>query len=253
MGWTAVTGAAALGGLPTGASAQDADRAYLELRRYLFPEEGKKKAFAAFLKDAAIPAANRLGVAPVGVFEAETEPEHLYVLLPHATIGSFAQLTEKLLADTAFRSQGAAVLDAPASDPAFTRVEISLFVAFRGMPRLETPASGPDRVFQLRIYESPSVKTGQKKIEMFDVKEIEIFRKTGLNPVFFGEALAGTKIPNLTYMLGFATAEAMEAAWDRFKVDPEWLELRAKPEYEDKKILSGITNVVLKPVDGSQI
>ena len=214
IGWTALTGAAALGGLPAGASAQGADRAYFELRRYLFDGAEKKQAFAAFLKDAAIPALHRLGVAPVGVFEAEAEPDHLYVLLPHAAIGSFAMLTEKLLEDETFLSQGAAVLDAPASDPAYTRVEISLFVAFRGMPRLEAPATGPDRVFQLRIYESPSVKTGQKKIEMFDVKEIEIFRKTGLNPVFFGEALAGTKIPNLTYMLGFDTAEAMEAAWE---------------------------------------
>ena len=32
-----------------------------------------------------------------------------------------------------------------------------MFVAFAGMPHLETPVESPGRVFQLRIYESPSV------------------------------------------------------------------------------------------------
>lgn len=52
------------------------------------------------------------------------------------------------------------------------------------MPRLELPVGEPGRIFQLRTYESPSEKTGLKKIEMFDTAEIAIFRKTGLNPVW---------------------------------------------------------------------
>jgi hypothetical protein len=45
--------------------------------------------------------------------------------------------------------------------------------------------------------------------------EIAIFRRTGLAPVFFGEALVGSKIPNLTYMLGFDDMEALEKGWPR--------------------------------------
>jgi hypothetical protein len=42
---------------------------------------------------------------------------------------------------------------------------------------METPVSSPGRVCQLRIYESPSAKTGLKKIEMFnDAGAIKIFR-----------------------------------------------------------------------------
>ena len=105
----------------------------------------------------------------------------------------------------------------------------------------------------MRISESPGVKAGQKKIEMFNTAELAIFRKTGLNPVFFGESLIGTKMPNLTYMVGFENADAQTAAWDTFRADPEWLELRARPEYADKEIVSGITNIVLNPAECSQI
>ena len=125
-------------------------------------------------------------------------------------------------------------------------------VAFDGIKRMERPSKKDPRVFQLRIYESPSVKTGQKKIEMFNVAEIDIFRRTGLNPVFFGESITGTKLPNLTYMLGFDNEDAQKEAWGKFVKHPEWLELRARPEYADKKILCGITNILLKPAACSQ-
>ena len=80
----------------------------------------------------------------------------------------------------------------PADKPAYQRIESSLLLAFKGMPALDIPVQSPGCAFQLRIYESPSVKTGQKKIEMFnDAGEIDIFRRVGLHPVFFGEALIG--------------------------------------------------------------
>jgi len=127
-------------------------------------------------------------------------------------------------------------------------------LAFKGMPQVETPAKGPDRVFQLRIYESPSLKTGQKKIEMFnDGGELKIFREVGLTPVFFGEVLFGGKMPNLTYMLGFDNADAMKAGWKKFGAHPEWQKLRAMPEYADARIIRGITNIVCKPAEYSQI
>ena len=253
LGLGAVAGAGAVGVWPAGAEESSSVRECYELRLYHVSTQEQKAALAAFLRDVAIPAVNRLGIQPVGAFEDEKELSPVYVLLPHATAESVLTLRARLSADTEYLAQGASFLDAPAEASAYTRVESSLLLAFTGMTRLETPAKGPNRVLQLRIYESPSVKTNQKKIEMFNRKEIEIFRKTGLNPVFFGEAIIGSKMPNLTYMLGFESVEEKDAAWDRFRADPEWLELRAIPEYDDKRILCGITNLVLKPLPGSQI
>jgi len=249
-------GIAPLGGLTAAQAAQTAQdqRDLYELRQYQIATETQKKGLDAFLRDAALPAFNRLGIAPVGAFYPVKDLSPVYVLLRHRSLESALTCRQKLLADTEFLSKGAEFLNAPADQPAFQRIESSLFLAFKGMPQLETPAKGPGRVFQLRTYESPSVKTGQKKIEMFnDAGEIKIFRRVGLNPVFFGEALVGTKLPNLTYMLGFESEGDQKTGWKKFGGDPDWQRLRGMPEYADKAILCGITNLQLKPAAYSQI
>ncbi len=88
---------------------------------------------------------------------------------------------------------------------------------------------------------------------MFNNGEIDIFRKTGLNPVFFGETLIGGKMPNLTYMLSFDSMEEQKAGWKRFVSSPEWKSLSSIPAYADKTILCGITNLNLKPMACSQL
>jgi hypothetical protein len=228
-------------------------RNFYELRQYILETEAQKTGFEAFLKAAAIPALNRLGIKPVGVFYPDKGLSPLYVLIRHTSVESFATLTQRLLADGEYLSKGADFLNAPASAPAFKRLESSFMIAFTGMPELETPAKAPGRVFQLRTYESPSVKTGQKKIEMFNTAEIRIFREVGLHPVFFGETLIGTKMPNLTYMLGFDSMEEQTANWKKFGAHPDWIKLRAMPEYADKAILCGITNLSLRAAEYSQI
>lgn len=228
-------------------------RDYFELRRYEIETEAQKGGMDAFLRDAAIPALNRIGIDSVGVFYPWEGFSPIYVLLRHKSLVSFATLTQRLSEDDEFLQAGAAFLDAPAESPAYKRMTSSLMAAFEGMPELEAPIKSSGRVFQLRTYESPSVKTGKKKIEMFNTAEIDIFRKTGLNPVFFGETLTGEKMPNLTYMLVFNDMDERQANWKRFGGSPEWQALRAIPEYADKKILCGITNLYLKPADYSQI
>jgi NIPSNAP len=238
-----------------GASAADgAQRDLYELRRYQIGDEGQKQGLDAFLRDAAVPAWNRAGVSPVGVFHPEKDLSPIYVLLRHPSAESVITCTQKLLADAEYLAKGAPVLNAPASAPAFTRVESSLFLAFKGMSAIDAPVKSSGRIFQLRTYESPSVKTGQKKIEMFnDAGEIAIFRRVGLHAVFFGEALVGAKLPNLTYMLVFESEDELKANWKAFVGSPEWKALSKKTEYSDKAILSGITNLILRPAEYSQI
>ncbi len=226
---------------------------YFELRRYEIETEAQKAGFDAFAKEAAIPALNRAGVEPVGAFYPWEGLSPIYVLFRHKNLPSFVTLTQRLAEDEKFLQAGADFLNAPASNPAYKRMQVQFMQAFEGMPHIETPIKAPGRVFQLRIYESPSEKTGLKKIEMFNIGEIDIFRKTGLNPVFFGQTLAGDKMPNLTYMLVFDNMEERQANWKRFVNDPEWKQLSSIPEYADKEILCGITNLYLKPADYSQI
>ena len=253
----AVSGLAGIAPLSTLKAAEQAaaadKRDFYELRQYLFDTESQKQGFDTFMKEAAIPACNRLGIQPVGVFYPDKGFSPVYVLLRHKSMDSFVKLRPRLEADPEYLSKGAAFLNAPAEAPAFKRLESSFLVAFAGMPSLETSAKAAGRVFQLRTYESPSVKTGQKKIEMFNTAEIKIFREVGLNPVFFGETLSGAKLPNLTYMLGFNSAEAQKEGWKKFGAHPEWKKLSTMPEYADKAIVCGITNLSLTAAEYSQI
>src|SRR5947209_13676537 len=121
------------------------------------------------------------------------------------------------------------------------------------MPRLEKPDSSKPRLLNLRIYESHNERAARKKIEMFNKGELAIFRRVGLRPVFFGETLVGPAMPNLTYLLAFDDDAARQAAWARFRDDPEWLKLKAIPEYADKEIVSKITNKILTPTPYSEI
>jgi NIPSNAP len=251
-------GLASLAGLAAAApqtqDGSDGRRDLYELRRYVIDHEPQKQGFDTFLRDAAIPALNRIGITPVGVFHPEKELSPIYVLLRHRSVGSLLTSTQKLLADGEYLRKGEDFLNAPADKPAFQRMESTLLLAFKNMPTLETPVRTPGRIVQLRIYESPSVKTGQKKIEMFnDGGEIAIFRRAGLHPVFFGESLVGARMPNLTYMLAFQSADELKANWAKFGSDPEWKKLSKMPEYSDKAILCGITNLILKPAEYSQI
>ena len=251
-----LSGAAGLAAVtvPTHAAEASSGRDYYELRQLTVEGEGQKKACDAFLKDAAIPALNRLGVKPVGVFYPAEGISPIYVLLRHRSIEVLTSINARLAADAEFMSQGADFINAPASAPAFKRIESSLMVAFAGMPQIETPVQNPGRVFQLRTYESPSVKTNLKKIEMFnDAGEIKIFREVGLNPVFFGQTLVGAKLPNLTYMLAFKNMDEQKAAWKKFGDHPDWKRLRGMTEYSDKEILCGITNLSLVAADYSQV
>jgi len=244
----ALTSAALLAGAQR--SEAQVDRDLFELRAYTLTD-AQRAPFCQFLGDVAAPALARLGHGPVGLFEKRDGTGEVWALLRHASLETVLGLEAALLADEAYQRDGAALLDAVAEAPAYQELDRRLLLAFEGMPKLEQPVSGDGRVYQLRIYESPSVKTGLKKIEMFNTAEIAIFRDCGMNPVFFGQSILGGPLPNLTYMLGFESPEAQKEAWGKFRTHPEWLKLRAMPEYADKRIIRKITNLDLQPLSGS--
>lgn len=247
---------------PTSISAAETDskgsREFYELRLYHFSSAAKQKVFDDYAAKAAIPAMNRLRIGPVGVFTptSPSETPTVYVLIPYKSAGEFVTCSAKLGADADYLKAGAEFINAPATDPAFTRVESSFMRAFEGMPKVEVPAGvkeGRARLLELRTYESHSKKANKKKIEMFNIGEITIFRRAGLQPVFFGETLIGTQLPNLTYMLVFDDMAAHDKNWSTFVADPEWKKLAATPGFTDKEIVSHITRTFLSPTPYSQL
>ena len=238
------------------ALSQSAPRQYIELRRYHLVPGTKQRAFIDFVGNAAIPAMNRAGVGRVGAFTViygENEPS-LLLVLAHQTLDSVVSLRDRLASDAVYTRAGAAILDAPMSDPAFVRVESTLLRAFDAMPTLEPSAgaaAGTPRIFELRTYESHSDRAALNKLKMFNAGEVPIFRRAGLTPVFFGETVIGAKMPSLIYMLTFSNIAARDAAWAAFGKDPEWKTLSADPQYRDN--VSAISDIILQPTAYSQI
>jgi len=263
-----VTGAAASLAPAAGAAAQGAGGGaeataskpqLLELRRVRLRFGPMEARYADYLKNALVPALNRAGIKPVGVFNVTTGPDVpcVYLLLPHPNADSVAGVAQKLGADEEYKKIAAPFRSLPATDPPYVRRSSSLMVAFSSVPGVEAPTgaiAAASRIFELRTYESHNETAAAKKIEMFEKGgEIAIFRRLGLNPVFFGRDVIGTGLPSLTYMLVYADAAARDKSWAAFRDDPEWVKLRTTAGYANADIMTNIQSLYLRPGEASQI
>jgi NIPSNAP len=233
-------------------------REYYEIRKYHLQTGPQIKLTESYVADALIPALNRLGIAPVGAFHLDFGPETptLYLLLPSTKLEALATAELLLAKDEQFMKAAEPFWNAPATAPAFQRIESSLLIAFEGWPRLTPPAAtahNGKRIFQLRTYESASSQDHVRKVEMFQHGEFEIFQSAGFGQVFYGDTLIGPRMPNLTYMLSFADMNDLNAKWEVFHNDPAWKKLKAAPRYSFEEIVSNISNLVLSPATYSQI
>jgi hypothetical protein len=236
-------------------SAEKESTMFYELREYTLKDAQQQSLVESYFRTAAIPALKRLGVQAVGLF-AELKPEgqtKLYALIPYKSLSDFVGIEERLFSDQAYLTAGAAYLNAPATAPAYDRIESSLLKAFAHMPKLELPEH-KERIFELRRYEHATEAAGKKKLEMFnDAGEVDIFKRLGFRPVFFGETIIGEKRPNLIYMLTFNDMLDHDSHWKSFGGDPEWKKISTKPEYADSKLVSHITSTFLTPTAASEI
>lgn len=241
------------------ASAQGtAAREYYQLRKYNLRSGPQMKLADQFFSAALIPAANKLGLSPIGVFRVEIGPRTptYYVLIPGSKLETLVDLDLLLAEDKDFLKLGEPFWSAPAKEPPFDALESTLLKSFEGWPKLTLPAATAQkgkRIFQLRTYQSPTYGDHVRKVEMFHHGEFAIFKRSGCESVFYSDGLVGPNLPSLTYMLSFPDIDALNTGWDKFRADPEWKKLSADPRYSFEAIVSNIDNLVLSPLPYSQI
>ena len=233
-------------------------REFYLIRRYNLASGPETRLTEDYFGNALIPALSRMSMGPVGAFRLDIGPEtpQFYLLVPGASADALATLDLQLAKDEGFMKQVSAYWNATAAAPAFQRIESSLLIAFEGWPKVTPPASTATkgkRIFQLRTYESPSDLEHIRKVEMFHHGEFEYFQRSGCHPVFFGDTLIGSRMPCLTYMLSFEDTAALDSGWQKFRNDPDWKKLSADPRYAFDPIVSNISNLVLSPLNCSQI
>ena len=241
-------------GNPFRAAAADAGNQYYELRIYTTTSDAQRQRVNDYWQNAAIPAYNRMGIQPVGVFteQEDSATNNIYVLIPCDSMEIFTAIPAKLAADADYQKAAAEYLSAPKPNPAYDRFESSLLVAFDGMKHISIPpADKKPNVFELRTYKSSSEGKGLNKIQMFESGEITVMKEVGLAPIFYGRKVVGSHMPCLVYMTCGVNADEHKKHWSAFGAAPVWKQLQANPQYKDNMI--GMIRVILKRTAASQI
>jgi len=209
-----------------------------------------------FLTRSYVPALKRAGVAPVGMFTnliGEQSPTILLVT-SYPNLAGIDAVRGKLAADKRLGQR--AKLFAGIAGLPYQRIEKTLLRGFDSFPTIQVPPGDKDRaprVFEMRTYESDTFDTLRRKIGMFGNGEIDLFRKVGMAPVFFGETIVGQNMPNLTYMVGFDSLAHREQCWRKFGRSAEWRTMKKLPGLSDAEVVSNISNRIYRPLAGSDI
>ncbi len=215
------------------------DKQVLELRTYTLVDGAAEEKLDGYLEKALLPALARQGIGPIGAFDQASEAEdgsiQVMLLLPGPDVETVTRATAKLADDEEFSRAAADYLSTPAKQPVVKRIQSELLLSFDCWPQVAVPQQkkdGKDRLFELRVYESPTENLGELKVEMFNAGEVPIFLDSHIMPVFMGQALIGDKMPNLTYMTVYDNDQARKAGWDNFRSHPDWKVLSAVPKYK---------------------
>lgn len=243
--------------LPTAKADDDASaRRYILLETYFTQSAEKRDALVAKFDAILIPERNKLGFDKVGVFtpnadlnkgERGLEPfaNAVFVVSEAATLDALTTLQDRSVADGSNAFNATDDLD-------FVDQEISALLAFPTQPQITVPFNNEERVLQLRVYNSPNFERNFAKEKMFDVRgELDLFRRCGMAPVFFGRTLFGSMAPNISYMLSFPNDKARREGWDKFVKSAEWKEMSGEAEFA--RTATRIRNIFLKPSPKSQI
>jgi hypothetical protein len=203
-----------------------------------------------FFKETLIPAYNRCNIS-VGAFSlyAQAEKEQRYLLFVYPCLNTYNKVRQSVWSDKEFQDAARIFFETTAPNPVYSDYETYLCEAFDKLPEMKMPDKSRT-LFEYRNYYSPNEDANQRKIKMFNVEEIDLFDKVGVNSVFYGEILAGTRMPGLIYLTWYKDEVARNNAWDAFRVHPDWNNMRNKPEYKN----TATNNIIklLSPMPYSQ-
>ncbi|NLY23809.1 MAG: NIPSNAP family containing protein [Bacteroidales bacterium] len=230
---------------------------FYQLTVYHYNGVDQEKILDDYFQQALIPSLHEMGVRSVGVFKAiandTSANKSMYVFIPVKSLNRIDEINSALMKNEKFRSAGKEYLNVQHNAPAYTRMEIIILKAFALSPVMRLPeltSPNRERVYELRSYESAGEAIFRNKVRMFNEGgEMDIFTKLNFNPVFYGEVVAGSQMPNLMYMTTFENSEDRDAHWEAFGSDPDWKHLSSLPEYKNN--VSHIDVTFLRPAEYS--
>jgi len=166
----------------------------------------------------------------LGVFTAVMAPhaQTMMVLSGFASAEEMAAAASNIEADAGYQKAHAEFESG--AEPPFDSAQRVLLRATAFSPEITPPAEKPKtpRYFELRVYHSPTLRQLALVHERFAGPEIQIFHRSGVHPILYADTIIGPDLPNLTYLIPFASLADREKAWDAFGADPEWVKVRTE-------------------------
>jgi hypothetical protein len=228
-----------------------AGREIYEWRIYTLTGNGAE--LDKFYKDILIPAYNRKGIT-VGAFKPQTaeENEMRHIVFIYPDMDTYYRFKDGIWEDAVFTKAAQSFYDAtaPKESNLFSNYETYLSEAFSKIPKHRKPDSSRG-LFEIRIYWSPNEEANKRKVKMFNVDEIDVFDKVGINSVLYGDIMAGPKMPALMYLTWYKSVDTRTEAWDKFGKHPDWQRIRSLPEYANTATNNQST--LLTPLPYSQL
>lgn len=181
-----------------------------------------------FMSKGLLPAVSRIVPGPK-IFMESLVASHMpqfVSILGLESLDEFARMWTRLAADEEFRKATEQWESGP--EPPYEHFSRMILSATPYSPEIVPLATRPakPRIFELRVYHSPTYRQLQALHERFAGPEIKIFHRCGVHPLFYSDTLFGPNMPNLTYLSPFESLAAREKAWDAFGADPEWIKVR---------------------------
>ncbi|MGY4536929.1 hypothetical protein ACVW0P_001343 [Mucilaginibacter sp. UYNi724] len=228
---------------------------YYEIKVYHFKTPAQEDVLDSYLKSAYLPMLHKKGFTNVGVLkpvETDTADRKIYVFIPFKNWGSLEKHNVSAEEPNAFAANNQEYTNAAYNKAPYSRIETIILTAFTTRPRpLAITLSGDrtKRVYELRSYESPTEALNLNKVRMFNSGETDLFDRLGFNPVFYGNVIAGSKMPNLMYLTTFNDKADRDKHWDAFGKDAQWKGLSSRKEFQNNVSKAEIT--FLYPTDYS--
>jgi hypothetical protein len=185
---------------------------------------------------------------PLHPIDGANEQRHLLFIYPDIT--TFYKVKTIIWNDDAFRKNAQPFYDQTAPNPIYSNFQSTLSVAFDHIPMHRKPDS-IRTLLELRTYRSPNEEANLRKVQMFNGGEIEIFDKTGVNSVLYGEILAGPIMPALMYLTWYENEMTRNNAWKKFGEHTDWKQISTMEKYA--YTATDNQSILLKPLIYSQI
>ncbi len=226
---------------------------YFEFISYRMTQGARPGRLAETFKKA-LPLVDKHKVGPVGLFNVTLGPESptTIELIPWNSLTEREEIQMKLMADPEFLKLAMELESG--SEPPVDGVDSSLVRTTPYSPELAAAADGQKpRLFELRVYHSPTHRQLMALHQRFGGPEIKIFHRCGIHPILYGETAIGRNMPNLVYMTPFESLAAREKAWAAFGADEEWQKVRAESIQKSGNIVSNVSITMLQAAPFSPI